>query len=163
MNDNFYEIERKFLVKTLPKNLNSYKMSDIKQGYISFEPALRVRQKNDEYFFTYKGKGDLKREEFEVKITKEQFENLWKKVERIPILKKRYYIPLGEKLMAELDIYEGELKGFYNVEVEFFSEEDANNFTPPDWFGKEITKDTNFSNANLSKLGVISNFLHLLY
>ena len=48
------EIERQFLVEDaalVPVNMfmAQYK---IRQGYLSFEPELRIRQMNDEYFLT---------------------------------------------------------------------------------------------------------------
>lgn len=145
------EIERKFLVNYMP-NLNSYKYSYIKQGYISIQPVLRVRQKDEKYMFTFKGKGDIKREEIEKEITKEEFDNLWLKIEGEPIIKKRYIIPLENGLIAELDIYEGNLEGFKNIEVEFDNLEQAKNFIPPNWFGKDITTDIKYTNAYLSKI-----------
>ena len=38
------------------------------------------------------------------------------------------------------------------VEVEFESIEQANTFTPPDWFGKEVTNDHRYHNSYLSEL-----------
>ena len=51
------EIERKFLVKELPANLDSYATQRISQGYLSTNPVVRIRRSNDEYYLTYKGKG----------------------------------------------------------------------------------------------------------
>ena len=87
------EIERKFLVKELPDNLQSYENQEIIQGYISIDPTIRLRKSNDEYFLTIKSKGHLKREEMEFPLTKEQFENLWPKVDSATIYKTRYNIP----------------------------------------------------------------------
>ena len=149
-----FEIERKFLVKHIP-NLENCKNYYIKQGYISTNPVLRIRQKDNKYIFTFKGKGDIQREEFEKEITKEEFENLWLKIEGEPIIKTRYIIPLENDLVAELDIYEGNLQGFKNIVVEFDNIEQAENFIPPNWFGEDITKNIKYTNAYLSK---VSNF-----
>ncbi|WP_317367523.1 CYTH domain-containing protein [uncultured Tyzzerella sp.] len=145
------EIEKKFLVKYIP-NLKDCKSSYIKQGYISTNPVLRIRQKDEKYIFTFKGKGDILRKEIEIDLSKEEFDNLWLKIEGEPIIKTRYFIPLKEGLIAELDIYDGNLKGFKNVEVEFDSIEEANSFVPPDWFGEDITKNIKYTNAYLSKI-----------
>ena len=118
-----FEIERKFLVKHIP-NLENCKNYYIKQGYISTNPVLRIRQKDNKYIFTFKGKGDIQREEFEKEITKEEFENLWLKIEGEPIIKTRYIIPLENDLVAELDIYEGNLQGFKNIDVPTFEGDD---------------------------------------
>ena len=45
------EIERKFLIKSLPDNLESYSCDTLIQAYISTEPVIRVRQKNEDYGF----------------------------------------------------------------------------------------------------------------
>lgn len=150
MNKCNYEIEKKFLIKNLP-NLENLKSFKIKQGYISTEPVLRIRQKNDKYFFTFKGKGFLKRKEIEQEITKTEFENLLKKVEGNIIEKTRYIYPLKNNLFAEIDVFEKPFKDICIVEVEFKSLEDAKNFTPPDWFGQDITNDAKYTNAYLSK------------
>ncbi len=41
------EIEKKFLVKSIPDNLDSYKLRIIEQGYLCTVPAIRVRKDND--------------------------------------------------------------------------------------------------------------------
>ncbi|MDE6182122.1 MAG: CYTH domain-containing protein, partial [Eubacteriales bacterium] len=130
----------------------------IKQAYISIDPVLRIRQKDDTYFFTFKGKGFLKRTEFEQEITKNEFENLLKKIEGNIIEKTRYIYPLKNGLFAEIDVFEKPFKDIYIVEVEFNSLEDAQKFTPPDWFGQDITNDAKFTNAYLSKFVMFHKF-----
>lgn len=70
--------------------------------------------------------------------------------------KNRYLIPLKDNLVAELDIYGADLSNFANVEVEFNSTKDAILFTPPDWFGQEVTQNKRYSNASLAKYGLPS-------
>lgn len=43
------EIERKFLIKSLPDNLESYSCDTLIQAYISTEPVIRVRKKRRLY------------------------------------------------------------------------------------------------------------------
>ena len=147
------EIERKFLVKDIPFDLKLFESSFIRQGFLCIDPCLRLRQKDDNYVFTFKGRGYIKRIEFEYPLSFEQFSFLWKKIEGKEIIKRRYFIPLYGDYVAELDIYEGELLGFKNVEVEFPSEEAANEFVPPKWFGKDISFVTEYTNSNLSIFG----------
>ena len=112
MNINNTEIERKFLVERLPDGLENYKCFAIKQGYISTDPTIRLRQQDDKYILTVKGAADaagLKRAEFELPLTKEQFAGLWAKCETGAIVKKRYIIPLDSGFTAELDIYDEKL------------------------------------------------------
>ena len=51
------EIERKFLLKELPKNLDSYPVRQLEQGYLCTAPVVRIRKDNDKYELTYKGPG----------------------------------------------------------------------------------------------------------
>lgn len=149
-----YEIERKFLIQTLPEHLENFTHYEIKQGYVSTNPTIRLRQQDEKFILTIKSAGIMKKQEYELDLTKEQFENLWKKVEGNTIEKTRYVIPLNDNLKAELDIYKGFLKGFMNVEVEFLSTKDAIMFDPPKWFGQEVTQDYRYSNSSLAKFGI---------
>lgn len=148
------EIEKKFLTKTIPFSLQQYPFASITQYYISFSPTIRIRQSNSDYFLTVKGKGHLAREEFEMSITKEQYQSLQKKCDAPPIIKKRYFVPLQNSLTAEIDFYEGNLTGLITTEVEFLSEESANSFIAPDWFGKDVTFDYRYKNTNLCLHGI---------
>ena len=44
------EIERKYLVKTLPDYLDQYESKKIAQGYLCTEPVVRIRRSNDDYY-----------------------------------------------------------------------------------------------------------------
>lgn len=143
------EIERKFLIKTLPENLTDCLKKKMLQGYISTAPVIRLRSEDEDCKLTVKGSGQLSREEFELDITTEQFSKLWKKLEDgTPISKTRYYFPL-DGLTSEIDVYGDRLEGLYTVEVEFESVSQAEAFSPPDWFGKEVTFDNNYGNSSL--------------
>ena len=94
----------------------------------------------------------MAREEYNLPLTKESYEHLLPKADGIVITKKRYVLPLGtENLKAELDIFEGRHEGLRIVEVEFESEEQANRFTPPAWFGEDVTFDGRYHNSHLSQ------------
>lgn len=142
------EIERKYLVKTLPENYTSYPCRQLEQGYLCKEPVVRIRQDNDTYELTYKSKGLLAREEYNMPLTKEAYEHLKEKVDGKLITKKRYMIPFGE-YMIELDLFEGSLAPLKFAEVEFDSVEEAENFTAPDWFGEDVTFEEKYKNSNL--------------
>lgn len=145
------EIERKYLVKNLPEKLENYEQKRISQGYICTNPVVRIRRSNQDYFLTYKGKGLMAREEYEMPLTAEAFEHMLPKIDGILIDKIRYMIPLDEKHVAELDIFQGKLAPLRLVEVEFESIEDANAFVPPAWFGDDVTDSGEYHNSNLSK------------
>ena len=55
--------------------------------------------------------------------------------------------------VAEVDRYGGELDGLWTVEVEFDSEQAADAFTPPAWFGTELTGTPGWSNGDLARHG----------
>lgn len=148
------EIERKFLFDGRGFDFEAHKNVEILQGYVSFEPAVRLRAQNGEYYLTVKGPGLTARREFEMPVTKEQFDFLWKKTEPETIEKTRYIIPLKCGLEAELDVYAGKLSGLMTVEVEFDSLEEAGRFLPPEWFGREITGEPAYSNAVLPRGGI---------
>ena len=148
------EIEKTFLVKTLPQNLSSYKSFKIKQGYISSTaPVLRIRQKGDKFELTkklpIKPNDWSSSEEINIPLTKEEFDKLWPLTQK-SLQKTRYLIPLSNNLMAELDVFEQKLNGLAWVEVEFSSEEEMNNFQKPDWFGKDITQEDFAANSFLA-------------
>ena len=145
------EIERKFLVKELPENLEKYEQKRISQGYICTNPVVRIRRSNDEYFLTYKGCGKMVREENEFSLTPEAFEHMLPKIDGILIDKIRYLIPLEDGHTAELDIFQGKLAPLRLVEVEFASVEDAEKFVAPDWFGDDVTNSKEYHNSNLSQ------------
>lgn len=142
------EIERKFLVKEMP-DLNSYTYKCLEQGYLSANPVVRVRKEDDTYYLTYKGKGFLEREEYNLPLNEESYNHLVAKTDGKIIRKKRYLIPY-EKYTIELDIFEGELAGLIIAEVEFEAVEEANSFNPPSWFGEDVTGNKNYTNASLA-------------
>ncbi len=145
------EIERKFLVKELPENMDSYEQKHIAQGYMCTNPVVRIRRSNDDYFLTYKGRGKMVREEHEFPLTAEAFEHMLPKIDGILIDKVRYLIPLEDGHTAELDIFQGVLAPLRLVEVEFASVEEAEAFVAPDWFGDDVTNSKEYHNSNLSQ------------
>ncbi|MEG1947354.1 MAG: CYTH domain-containing protein, partial [Lachnospiraceae bacterium] len=123
----------------------------IEQGYLCTEPVVRIRRQNEDYFLTYKSKGLMVREEYNLPLTKESYEHLLPKIDGILIKKTRYLIPLTEVLTIELDVFDGNLAPLLLAEVEFATKEDANAFIPPDWFGTDVTYSKKYHNSNLSK------------
>ena len=145
------EIERKYLVKELPSNLDSCSSKKIAQGYLCTSPVVRVRRSNDDYYLTYKGSGLMVREEYNLPLSKESYEHLVSKIDGRLIKKTRYLIPLDGGLTAELDIFENDLAPLRLVEVEFDSVEAANSFVAPDWFGEDVTESGKYHNSYLSR------------
>ena len=145
------EIERKFLIKYLPENINSYKKLIIEQGYLSVNPVVRVRRQDDEYYLTYKGKGLMLREEYNLPLTKESYNHLIEKADGNIIRKTRYIIPIDKSsLKIELDVFDKPFEGMILAEVEFETQKEADAFVMPEWFDKDVTEDRNYQNSTLS-------------
>ena len=76
--------------------------------------------------------------------------------DNIPIIKARMYHEYNSHEL-EIEFYKGaaakHLFGLCGtcvvVEIEFDSEEDANNFKPPEWFDEDVTEDHRFKNKNI--------------
>lgn len=148
------EIERKFLLETLPPGLGESEGTPIEQGYLAMEPGgcqVRLRKKGGATFLTFKSepKGFV-RDETEVEITPAQFEALWPHTAGRRLYKTRHEIP-WEGWTVEIDIYRGRNRGLMVAEVEFETEEEAIRFTPPGWFGRDISEDSAYSNRNLAR------------
>ena len=75
------EIERKYLIEELPEDLENYPFHIIEQGYLNTEPVVRIRRQDDDYILTYKSKGLMVREEYNLPLTKEAYEHLSSKVD----------------------------------------------------------------------------------
>ena len=145
------EIERKYLLKKLPDNLDTYRHRHLEQGYLCTAPVVRIRKDDDRYELTYKSGGMMVRQEYNLLLTKDSYEHLKKKIDGRLISKKRYMIPY-EKYMIELDVFENDLAPLVLAEVEFETEEEANIFTPPEWFGKDVTFSKADHNSVLSQI-----------
>ncbi len=148
------EIERKFLVISPPDGYSSYPFHQIEQAYLCTEPVIRIRRQDESYYLTYKSKGLLSREEYNLPLTKEAYFHLLKKADGNILTKKRYLIPVPNRpdLTIEFDVFEGKFSGLMLAEVEFKTEEDAKAFTPPHWFSKDVTYSGEYQNSRLSKL-----------
>ena len=145
------EIERKYLIPNLPVDLDQYECRQIEQGYLNTDPVVRIRKSDDKYTLTYKGSGLMCREEYNLPLNADAFAHLKEKIDGILIQKKRYLIPLTEKLTIELDVFEGELEPLRLAEVEFETKKDAEDFVPPSWFGEDVTFSSKYHNSTLSK------------
>lgn len=151
------EIERKFLIGARPDHLELGPSDDIDQGYLAITAEgaeVRVRRYGSHHFLTIKsGRGSVRVEE-ELEIDERRFRALWALTEGRRVQKTRYRIPSGDAATIELDVYGGTLQGLVTAEVEFDSAESAEAFSPPDWFGREITDDLAYKNQRLATEGL---------
>lgn len=145
------EIERKFLINKEAVSLSDYPHKELEQGYLCTAPVVRVRKEGDTYYLTYKGKGMMAREEYNLSLTQEAYEHLIQKADGIIIKKSRYLIPFLQYTI-ELDVFHDTYEGLYLAEVEFPTIEEANSFQPPEWFVEDVTDNPKYHNSNLSKI-----------
>lgn len=143
------EIEKKYLLKHIPKDLDSYRHCEIEQGYLNREPVLRVRKKDDAFILTYKSKGMMIRQEEEFPLTEEAYLHLREKVDGRLISKTRYFIPYKEYTI-ELDVFHEAMAPLVMAEVEFETKEQADGFVPPSWFSDEVTFENKYQNVNMA-------------
>ncbi|MFN4153819.1 MAG: CYTH domain-containing protein [Paracoccaceae bacterium] len=149
------EIERKFLAAALP-DLQSLTAVEVRQGYLTSETdtvEIRLRQKGQASFMTLKSGSGLLRTEYEIPLDPSQFDTFWPATEGRRIEKTRYLGALDGHTVFELDVFHGTLAPLIVVEVEFTSVAAARDFTPPAWFGDDVTEDARFKNKALATAG----------
>ena len=159
------EIERKFTIKKLPGNLSEYPFHLIEQAYLNTDPVVRIRKEDDQYYLTYKGKGLMAREEYNLPLNEQSYYHMREKADGNVISKKRYLIPIENptfvsdyketidriSLTIELDVFNTPFENLIIAEVEFPDQEMAEAFLPPDWFLEDVTNDPAYHNSNLSR------------
>ena len=148
------EIERKYLMdpERLPFNKDDFPCRMIEQGYLCTDPVVRIRRDNESFFLTYNSKGLMVREEYNLPLTETAYLHLREKIDGRLITKKRYVINLNEGLRLELDVFEGDLAPLVLGEVEFPDEKTAETFSPPEWFGCDVTFSDKYHNSTLSRI-----------
>lgn len=152
------EIERKYLIEAaeMPKHCLSYPFLQIKQAYLSTDPVVRIRREDDSFYLTYKSRGKMAREEYNLPLNAQSYAHLLAKADGRVLTKKRYLIPAKDagipasSLTIELDVFEGAYQGLLLAEVEFSSKEEAERFIPPAWFGREVTFTGEYQNSVLA-------------
>jgi CYTH domain-containing protein len=153
------EREKRWKLKSSPpsdKIVDTYK---IEQTYAHFKPDVRIRKitRDGSEEFSHCVKYSLpqnnEREEIEQKISKERYNRIFDSINKKPIIKTRTVVDIGDGLLAEIDEFE---TGEKVIEVEFKSEEQMNNFSPPLWFDKEIKNNKSFSYTIFCNINNIS-------
>jgi CYTH domain-containing protein len=149
------EIERKWLLDELPRGFSELPAARIRQGYLAVTDGVevRVREIGERHLLTVKGSGGMTREEVELPLGRDDFERLWTLTHGRRIEKTRTQLPLDGRV-AEIDVYAGALAPLRVVEIEFASEEEANSFSVPPWFGREVTHDQRYKNRRLALDGL---------
>jgi len=145
------EIERKFLVRNIDWGtpLSSRR---IEQGYlfIADDRTMRVRRSDNNYSITLKVQGEgLSRNEIETDIDAAQGQKMLDQLCVERAIQKTRHVILHEGDTWEIDVFDGANAGLTVAEIELRSEEQT--FALPSWAGPEVTDDTRFFNAALSR------------
>jgi CYTH domain-containing protein len=146
------EIERKFLVKGNFKPF-VYQSTPITQGYLSsaVERTVRVRVQEDAGLLTVKGKSSAKgasRYEWEREISVSDAQELLALCELGIIEKVRNLVKVGAHIF-EVDEFYADNEGLILAEVELNAVDER--FEKPEWLGEEVTGNSKYYNAALSK------------
>lgn len=147
------EIERKWLLNTLPQ-AKMIEHGFVEQFYISTEPEVRLRRcevlqgKNRiPYRLAVKSNGTLSREEIQLEVPQEFYEQVKQFVGKPPILKETWTFNLeGYKL--EVSNVENR---FLYAEIEFETEEQAEAYVMPIVDAVEVTNNPNYKMKNYWK------------
>ena len=131
------EIERKWDVTGWPDcDLPLLEEHVMRQGYLNVRPTVRIREeaKTDgptEWILCLKSQGTIARQEIEIRITKEQFEEIEEMI-GIPLIRKirrTWLLPDGLRLEVN-HVDEGLPTEFWYAEVEYESLEQASAWDP---------------------------------
>ena len=151
------EIERKFLMDGFPIGLELLNEVEVEQGYIGFEPELRIRKAVDkhtgeeEFWLTLKGEGDLTRSEIETEISSDFYYDTADFLDVRMIQKDYKKYRLGPWKLEVSRVDPGTDWEFYYAEIEFPTEMDAKDFVVPSYFGREITFNEDYKMKNYWK------------
>jgi adenylate cyclase len=149
------EIERKFLVSGDGWRSVTEGSRYIVQAYVALDGpvSLRVRIVDDaRALLTVKiGVSQLSRDEFEYPIPMSDARTMIAAAGGRIVEKTRHAIGLGG-FVWEVDVYAGALAGLVIAEVEMRSEDDDP--VLPDWLGREVTGESDWSNAVLAVRGL---------
>ena len=91
------EIERKYFIESLPFDPGQYPYHQIEQAYLCTEPVVRIRREDDTFYLTYKSKGKMVREEYNLPLTEKAYAHLLKKADGKILSKRRYLIPIPDR------------------------------------------------------------------
>jgi len=153
MKNSHLEIERKFLIKELPRRLDRFSHYEIVQGYLAVgrdKSHVRLRPQGRVCSLTFKRGLAPAREEREIRLHRAQFEALWPATAGRRLTKTRYAFPWRNHAI-EIDVYHGSNEGLIVAEVEFPDEKRCRAFRPPAWLGEEVTGVPRYSNTSLAR------------
>ena len=139
------EIAKKYLVTHIP-NLEDWDKREIKYYYINFDPEIKVKKTNGEYFLIIDNiKLD---EEIEISISIDEFEKL-KNIAGGCYLVIDSHSTVLDGNSCRIDIYKN-IDELATVEIKFNGIRESVRFPNPDWFGQDITTNSSYNNSSLA-------------
>lgn len=131
------EIERKWMVEGLPKGMTPFRVFRMDQGYVSVRPTVRIRREalqggDTHHILCIKSAGGLSRQEIEMEIPQEKFEEIANLIIGKPLIEKtRWEYALPDGLVLEVNrVDAGQPGEFWYAEVEFETEAQAMSWAP---------------------------------
>jgi len=140
------ELERTYLAKYLPKelmNCNSKEIIDIYIPKSSVHPTLRIRKNGSEYEITkkepVKGNDSSHQREQTIILRESEFREL-AQIDGKRVSKIRYCYNYNGRT-AEIDVFQGPLKGLVVVDFEFKEIGEKDSFEMPDFCLADVTQE----------------------
>ena len=142
------EIERKFLVDAEKISVVKFTSAEeISQGYLSTNPTVRVRLKDNRGYLTIKSSTvGITRREFEYEIPAQDAIELLELCGERVLKKIRHKVSYGGKIW-EVDFFQGRHAGLILAEVELNSADETVDL--PAWIDREVSDDERYFNSNL--------------
>ncbi len=143
------EIEKKFLLKYLPKESLSNPVF-ISQGYLlnKKETVVRIRLADKKAFMTIKGlTTNSARKEYEYSLPYDDAKEMIDLFCKEGLVEKKRYKIAHKGFIWEIDQFSGNNTGLVVAEIEL--EHIDQLFEKPDWVGSEVTQDPRYYNSNL--------------
>jgi CYTH domain-containing protein len=140
------ELELTFLAGKIPDGLARCEHREIIDIYIpkkALHPYIRIRKDGGKHVITKKKPEEMsdfsKFVEHSIHLTPEEFDVL-STLDGKRLHKLRYFYPIG-KHTAEIDVFQGPLKGLVVVEVEFDTEKEKADFNMPGFCLADVTQE----------------------
>lgn len=140
------EIEKTYLIKYLPDGYEKFPSKEIVDSYIPgsvAHPKMRLRKSDTKLELTKKQPVEINDSSHQLEQTIELSEIEYialSKIDSKVVSKIRYEYPY-HGLTAEIDVFQGELKGLAVVDFEFNSLAERDSFVMPDFCLADVTQD----------------------
>lgn len=146
------EIEHKFLLASEKWRNHIDHSAPMRQGYLTSNSnsSVRVRISGEKAWLNIKSAtSGNQRHEYEYEIPVHDADEIIGVLCRKPLIEKTRHYVYHENHTWEIDEFSGENEGLIVAEIELSRQNEE--FTIPDWIGKEVTDDLRYYNNQLSQ------------